>query len=105
MSEELENKWRKECSNPYNVNKPESVLSYYIYQAAYVTGRYDSQQELETTKKLLDEAITLIEEMCVDDCGIDLAKEDKESLEAIIVGNDEKCQKFLAKLKTKNNGN
>lgn len=56
------------------------------------------KQELETTKKLLDEARTIIEEMCVDDCGIDLANEDRESLEAIIMGNDEKCAKFLAKL-------
>ena len=53
MTEELENKWRMECLNPYNVDNPEAALSYYIYQAAYVTGRYDSQKELETTKKLL----------------------------------------------------
>lgn len=55
-------------------------------------------KELETTKRQLEESIQLIEEMCVDDCGIDLAKEDRESLESIIMGNDEKCIEFLNKL-------
>lgn len=36
--------------------------------------------EMEINKMQLEEAIQLIEEMCVDDCGIDLAKEDRKSL-------------------------
>ena len=71
----------------------------YLRDAYFRAGYHSRDEEPKTTKRQLEESLRLIEEMCIDDCGIDLAKEDRESLESIIMGNDEKCVKFLNKLK------
>lgn len=58
------------------------------------------KDKIQKLQSELGKCISIIEEMCVDDCGVDLSKENRESLESIIMGNDEKCRQFLESIKT-----